>query len=504
MPNNYDVIVIGAGNGGLSAAVTTAQAGLRTLVLERHNLPGGSATSFVRGRFEFESALHELCDLGTEEHPGTVRKLFDSYGAKVNWHIEKNLFHLIVPGDLDLVLPTGIEPFCDRMEELVPGSRPSVRKLLELGRMAGEAQNYAMSPKASKAVMMTRYADFLRMASVSTEEGMNALGMPKRAQNILNTYWCYLGAAPDQLDFLTTCEMVYKYVDYCPGQPDKKSHNLSLTLESLLKKAGGQIWYNSEVKRILIENGTAAGVELKNGRILRAGHIIANCSPAMVYGRLIDEDVPRPEIPLKLANARSIALELETMYLGLSRSAEELGIDTYSTIIMSDEDPKVTFTKSNGTDKGTFIANCLNVLIPDASPEGTCTLFFTTFGDAEEWAKVRPEEYYKRKNQRMIEWVEYYERCTGISIRPYIEEIAYATPATFCRYLGTPNGTPYGYQVTSWDNIIERLTSMDREEGYKNLRITGAAAENIDGYNLCYLNGNMQGRKTIQDAKEDR
>ncbi|MBR6335105.1 MAG: FAD-dependent oxidoreductase, partial [Clostridia bacterium] len=56
----YDVIVIGAGNGGLAAAATCAKAGLSTLLLERHNIPGGSASSFVRGRFEFEPSLHEL------------------------------------------------------------------------------------------------------------------------------------------------------------------------------------------------------------------------------------------------------------------------------------------------------------------------------------------------------------------------------------------------------------------------------------------------------------
>ena len=45
--------------------------------------------------------------------------------------------------------------------------------------------------------MFTKYADFLRLASVSTREGFEAIGMPKKAQDILNTYWCYLGAPPD-------------------------------------------------------------------------------------------------------------------------------------------------------------------------------------------------------------------------------------------------------------------------------------------------------------------
>lgn len=503
MGKNFDVIVVGAGNGGLSAAVTTACGGLRTLVLERHNLPGGSATSFVRGRFEFESALHELCDLGTEERPGTVRKFFEEHDAPMKWHIEKNLFHLIVPGKTDLVLPTGIEPFTRKMETLVPGCEKSVREMLRLGALAAEAQSYAMTPRASNLVLMTKYADFLRLASLTTREGFAAIGMPKAAQDILNTYWCYLGAPPDNLDFLTTVQMVYKYVYYAPGQPDKKSHNLSLTLVDAIEKHGGEIWYNCEVEKILIENNQAAGVRLKDGRELRCKHIIANCSPTTVMGRMLPAGVTPPAKSVKLANARSIALELETMYVGLNRSAKELGIKEYSTLVMSDTDPDDQFRKANGEDKGVFIANCLNLVIPEASPEGTCTLFFTTFGDAKYWGSLTPREYYKAKEQRMKDWVAYYEKTTGIVIAPYIEEIVFASPVSFCRYLNTPNGTPYGYQVYKWDNIINRMNSMDKEQMFKGLRLTGAACENIDGYNLCYLNGSIQGKKTLKDVKED-
>ena len=69
MSNDYDVIVIGAGNGGLAAAAFTAKNGLKTLIVDKHNIPGGSATSFVRGRFEFETSLHELAAVGTDDNP---------------------------------------------------------------------------------------------------------------------------------------------------------------------------------------------------------------------------------------------------------------------------------------------------------------------------------------------------------------------------------------------------------------------------------------------------
>ena len=67
MKKNYDVIVIGAGNGGLSAALTVLTKGKTCLVLEKHNIPGGFATSFVRGRFEFEASLHQFNGIGVEK-----------------------------------------------------------------------------------------------------------------------------------------------------------------------------------------------------------------------------------------------------------------------------------------------------------------------------------------------------------------------------------------------------------------------------------------------------
>ena len=60
------------------AAAYLAKAGKKVLVLEKHNLPGGCATSFVRGRFEFEATLHEMCQMGRgiEGEPrGAVRDM---------------------------------------------------------------------------------------------------------------------------------------------------------------------------------------------------------------------------------------------------------------------------------------------------------------------------------------------------------------------------------------------------------------------------------------------
>ena len=85
--DKYDAVVIGGGNGGLVAAIRLLQGGAKVLLVEKHNLPGGFATSFKRGRFEFEASLHELNDFGTKDNAGDVRDLFDALGVtdKIDW-----------------------------------------------------------------------------------------------------------------------------------------------------------------------------------------------------------------------------------------------------------------------------------------------------------------------------------------------------------------------------------------------------------------------------------
>ena len=54
----YDVIIIGAGLGGLTCGALLAKSGLKTLIIEQHSIPGGYCTSFKRKGFIFDSAVH--------------------------------------------------------------------------------------------------------------------------------------------------------------------------------------------------------------------------------------------------------------------------------------------------------------------------------------------------------------------------------------------------------------------------------------------------------------
>lgn len=506
MSRQYDVIVVGAGNGGLAAGGITSQSGLKTLVLERHNIPGGAATSFRRGRFEFETSLHELAEVGANPFEGTVRQMFDQLGAKdIKWYFEENAFRVILPGEggFDATLPTGEEAFAEEMERQVPGCKESVLAVFALGRHAMEAIGYLSQGEPDPQILATQYADFMRIASHSTKEVLDALGMPKKAQDILVTYWCYLGAPADQLDFLYYALMLILYVQLRPAMPQMRSHELSLALEKAIRDNGGDIWYNSEVEKILVKDGKVYGV-LMDGREIYADHIICNSHMSNAIAGMIDPE-ELPEQMLKLANARDLALSFVTVYLGMNRSAEELGIHDYSSFVIPCADSREQYERCSTIENSKYaIMNCLNTVIPDSSPEGTCTLFFTTMYYGDVWKDVKPEDYKKLKVKIAGEIIETCEEALGIQIKPYIEEIVIAAPPTFARYMKTPRGTPYGYQFDMWDSMMMRTMNVAAEEPIKGLRFCGACGERGDGYSSSYISGMNTGMRVVQDAKEEK
>ena len=502
MTKQYDVIVVGAGNAGLVAAATTAKEGLKTLLVEKHNLPGGCASSFRRGRFEFEPSLHELASVGSRENPDTVYKIFDNLGAHIDWRYEHNTFRAIVKGDegYDVTLKAGVEDFCDTIEKACPGCRASVHKLFELYPRVCDAIAYITKMKGNPngLVMLTKHGDFMKIASHSVEEVMTALGIPEKARNIINTYWGYLGVPTDELNCMHFLNMLNAYVVDGAAMPYKRSHELSLALAKVILDSGGDIWYNTEVTEFLYnEDGSACGV-VAGGRKLYAKEIISNVIPNNVFN--MSKSIKIPETDLKLANAREFGISVSTIYLGLDCTMEELGIKDYTVFIMTHANPRMQY--DNRKNNSLYIVNCLNKVIPDSSPDGTCTMFFTMpiFG-SDIPKDLKPEDYKKYKNDIAKSFIEDYEKTTGISITPHIEEIEVATPVTFARYLGTPEGTIYGYKLSDWDNLLSRISGEKDEYTIKNLSFCGGHAFRGDGYSSAYVTGDTVGKRVVKRLK---
>ncbi len=107
---DYDVVVIGAGGGGLAAGARLARAGMSVLLIEQHSKVGGYMSEFYRGDYTFEVSLHGMDGL---DSGGLHATLLDRLGivnaiAPVRldpmYHAVYSDFELTVPADISAYL----------------------------------------------------------------------------------------------------------------------------------------------------------------------------------------------------------------------------------------------------------------------------------------------------------------------------------------------------------------------------------------------------------------
>lgn len=506
----YDAVVVGSGCAGLAAALELITAGKKTLVIEKHNLPGGCASSFCRGRFEFEPSLHELCGIGPQNDPGEIRQLMDRFGVKVEWQSVDDCFRCISTYSdgtpMDVTLPTGVEAFIDKTVEYVPGCRKEMENFFRLLREIRDMIEYLDKPpkEMSPAYMIKNFSNVIRTAGYSTEEVFDALNLPQRCRDILGVYWSYLGVDLKNLSFFHYAAMVHNYVARGAYIPSHTSHEISNAMIERFRALGGEVWFNCQAEEFLFDGDRCCGVKTNMGAI-KADMVLANINPDIIYGKMVPKSlVPEREKRLSAARNRKFGARMFTVYLGLNKSADELGIKDYSIFIAGSADSEKEYETLKRIDTNHYsIFLCYNIANPHASPDGTAMCSFTTmFTAPDDWNNVSDEDYVSVKNKLAKRIITEFEEKTGIALSPYIEEISIASPLTFSRYLGVPEGSVYGYMTTGWDSMLSRTASQAADFPVKGLKPIGTSGIRGDGYSSTYMCGSIIAKSAIKELNE--
>ncbi len=508
---NYDIVVVGAGNAGLSAAIQSQLAGKKTLLIEQHNLPGGCASSFRRGRFEIEPSLHEICDYGPANDPGDVRNIMDAYGVKVEWLEVPDCYRMVSKFSdgtpMDVVMPSGVDNYIAAMEKYVPGSRPKVEQLFELFAEVRDGIAYITASKghADSKVLQAQFPNMLRTGAYSTKKVFDALKLPQKAQDILSIYWSYLGVDIEHLAFIHYAAMVYKYVSRGAYIPKHTSHEISNAMAERFRELGGDIWYNCRAEEFLFDGDRICGVKTSLGQI-HCKYVLANINPDIIYGKMMPKElIPEREKKLSAARDGRFGGRMYTAYFCLDKSAEELGIKDYSIFLSGTADSAEEYSnimKGMKTNEYSIFL-CYNIVNPEASPEGTCICSFTTIGSPADWDDLKQEEYHKFKTDGVKKMLKNLKEKTGIELEGHIEEMAIASPWTFARYLNAPEGAVYGYETRDWDGMMARMQMLSTDYPIKGLRPIGAAGPRGDGYSAAYICGQMMAGSAIRELNEE-
>jgi phytoene dehydrogenase-like protein len=452
----YDAVVIGAGNGGLTAAATLAKSGMKVLLLERHNIPGGAATSFCRGRFEFEVALHQLSGMGTPAKPGLLRLELDKLGVTQELEFVEltDLYHVARPDGFRLTLKPDRDQSLSALQEAFPAEKDALDRFFDLlAKYANDmiAAFVFRDPEPSR----QKYPHLYTYAFRNTKDILDEHFADPLLKAVLAVYWGYLGVPPTRLAFAYLAMIFFAYMEFKPFHIRGGSQALSNALLNRFITCGGTARFNCGAKKIRVADGEVKGVVTADGEEIVTRHVIANISPIAVYTQLMDSDC-LPESVYSEMKGRNLSTSALTMFIGFDCEPEQLGIGESTNFLMDSTDISenlIDRMKTPDISDELMVLSCYDVADPSFSPPGTCQANVVTLKYGEPWLRIPPRQYTDVKYRCAEAMLKRVEQIYP-GARDHIEEIEVGTPLTHMRYLGHPLGAIYGWEQLTKDSLF--------------------------------------------------
>jgi all-trans-retinol 13,14-reductase len=467
--SQYDVIIVGAGLGGLTAGAKLAKEGRSVLIIEQHAAPGGFATTYKRQGFSVEVGLHVMDGLDADDPKVGI---FEDLAVFDNVELIKTPeFYRVTNGETDFVMPYGRQHAISSLIERYPNEERGIRKFFDI-------------------IFRTRREVF----KVPRRRWMYLLGFPllpficpnvvfRERQTVGHLLDSLIGS--QELKLILTANLAYYHSNpytmsltffsvaqasfFGGGGHFVKggSQVLSDYLASVIEKNGGKVVLRHRVEEVIIKGGRAAGVRyrpctapsartsLDTAPDERAAadaieafgdRIVANTAIPNLANGLIRDEPARRKIA-HLIDGQEIALPLLALYLGFDKPLKTMGNDAYSTMLLPSS---VTSMADLGANWHNDYSQRALVFVDygqiDAGldPAGKSSGSLSTFDSYEVWANLTPDEYTERKRRVTDQLIERLDQL----LPGAKNQVVYAdlgTPLTMQRYTLNANGTAYGF-----------------------------------------------------------
>ena len=368
--------------GGLSAAATLAKNGQRVLLLEKHWRPGGYAGSFVRGRFEFEIALHVLSGLNLDAKRGFLYRNFDSLGItkRVDF-VKLTSFYRSVFPDMEITIPANRKNAEGILVDSFPHESEGIKRFLD--RMNATNKALSLMQRGGDPSQPEIKENFLAYRGKTLAEVLNADVKDPKVRAVLAQTMGYFGLPPSEVSYIIYATSYDTFLRYGAAQIKGTSQSLSNAYVDVIQEMDSDVRFNSGVKKITTEGGRVTGVITDDNEKFSSDYIISNVNPLTTCAEMIGVD-KCPSTIFQNLQTKEIAIGSICVYMGLDISHEVLGIDEFEIFMNSSYDFESFWDKlKTSTEPADFGLANYNAAYQDASPPGTSIMVLTTTSYAE-------------------------------------------------------------------------------------------------------------------------
>ncbi|GAB4381971.1 MAG: carotene isomerase [Elainellaceae cyanobacterium] len=438
----FDVIVIGSGIGGLVTATQLAAKGASVLVLERYLIPGGSAGYFERQGYRFDVGASMIFGFGQQGTTNLLTRALEAVNVSLETIPDPVQIHYHLPDQLNLKVHRDYEKFLQELIAYFPHEEQGIRQFY------GECWQVFNCLNAMELLSLEepRY-----LTRVFFQHPFACLGLvkylPQNVGDIARRYIhdpallkfidmeCYCwSVVPADLTPMINAGMVfsdrhYGGINYPKGGVGQIAQKLAEGLE----KAGSQIRYKARVTEILTERGRAIGVKLASGETIRARRVVSNATRWDTFGKLLPpESMPSSEQRWQKRYQKSPSFF--SLHLGVKADVLPAGTECHH-ILLED-------WQHLETARGTIFVSIPTLLDPTLAPPGYHIIHTFTPDWIEDWQGLSSTDYEAKKEEVAAQLIDRLEAIfPGLGAALDYQEAG--TPRTHRRFLGREDGT-YG------------------------------------------------------------
>lgn len=285
--NEYDVVVVGSGIGGLSCAALLSQAGMKVLVVEKARLVGGYCQTYDWEGFPLNSGPTVL--LGGGEG-GTINALLRRLGLEGEVPMRRMHWGM-ADGKIALRLGMGIDEDLAKMENKFPSARDGLRRLLaDLRRFRGELMDRPdplTSPLPSN--LEEYHEQFVRHPISALWQNLSFQAMldeylpDEQLGSLLLKTSSLLGGEPRRFPAYEGARILVALLLDGIYYPAKHLSHLSQKLAGAVRGAGGEVFTACGAEEVLIQGEGAKrrpiGLRLADGSQVRSGVVVLDMDP---------------------------------------------------------------------------------------------------------------------------------------------------------------------------------------------------------------------------------
>ncbi|MEA2884950.1 MAG: hypothetical protein QOH32_4206 [Bradyrhizobium sp.] len=321
----YDVVVIGAGLGGLTAGAILARAGRKVLVIERSNSVGGAASSYKSGDLFVEGSLHETSDPNDPRDPKHEALTRAGVLEAVKW-IPGGMFYEARGGPLErpFAMPDNFEAARQALTGRFPQSRAGIDAVLDDMKRLALAGDFNALAESDRSLSLAQKFDRVFGGDEAVKCAL-AANLSYYHDDPATLSWPFF--AMSQGGFLLSGGR------YVQGG----SQRLSSALARAIRTAGGEVMIRRVVTAIELDAQARPAAVTHSARdggdvqTVESPIVVSNAAPAVLASLLPDEAARK--LNDSFAHLEP-SVSLFALTLGLSRAPREFGVTGYSTQLL--------------------------------------------------------------------------------------------------------------------------------------------------------------------------